>query len=457
MDNPNEPVNGDESQEAAMNTMAELFEQHDVEIDLPTRGEIRTGVIVSVRGDAILVDIGAKSEGMITGRELEDIDPDVRKDLTEGSEIKVFVVNPDDQGRTILSVNKAREEDDWDKAEQLMKSQAVYESRIAAYNKGGLIARVGHLRGFIPASQVSEERQRRSSGETPEQRWGAMMGDKLMAKVIEVDRRRNRLILSERAAAREARARQREMLMDELTVGEVRTGRVNSLTNFGAFVDLGGAEGLVHLSEMSWQRIGHPKEMLSVGEEVEVEVLSIDHDRKRIALSMKNLQDDPWKAMAKTLQVGQLVEGKITKLTKFGAFAELKNYDVIEGLVHISELSDTRIAHPKEVVKVGDILTLRVIKIEIDRRRLGLSLKEVASSRYMEQDLKYYQANMASMAEEALDDTTELEELTDGAETAYDEVPDADYDGDDEVPAADDEDFADEDFADEDDADDERD
>jgi len=235
---------------------------------------------------------------------------------------------------------------------------------------------------------VSRSRRRRAEGESRDKRWGKMVGEPIVSKVIEVDRRRNRLILSERAAAREARKVLKEHLITELKAGEIRSGHVISLADFGAFVDIGGADGLVHLSEISWRRIAHPKDLLKVGQEVQVKVLGVDPDRKRISLSMRELEPDPWQTIAEQFREGQLVEGQITKLTKFGAFATLKGMEAyeIEGLIHISELSDRRVEHPREVLEEGQTVSLRVIKLDQQRRRIGLSLKRVDSAEYAEMD-----------------------------------------------------------------------
>jgi len=245
-----------------------------------------------------------------------------------------------------------------------------------------------------------------------------MVSEPIAAKVIEVDRRRNRLILSERAAAREAREVLKERLINELQPGEIRSGYVISLADFGAFIDIGGADGLVHRSEISWKRISHPRELLKVGDEVEVKVLSLDPERKRISLSMRELEEDPWSKIISEFQEGQLVEGTITKLTKFGAFASLSETGdlEIEGLIHISELSDRRIEHPREAVEEGQVLTLRIIKLDKERRRIGLSLKRVDSPEYADAD---WQAAMQDIA--AGDEVAEPEVETTDAEEAPEE------------------------------------
>ena len=270
----------------------------------------------------------------------------------------------------MLSYVRAREEKDWDEVEALLESGEAYESKVIGYNKGGLIVPIGGLRGFVPASQISLLR-RPGADENPEQRYAKMVGDPMKVRVIEVDRERRRLILSERLALQETRETLKDRLLDELAEGDVRTGRVTSLADFGAFVNIDGADGLVHLSEISWERIQHPNEVLKVGDEVQVKVISVDRDRKRIGLSIRQLQQDPWLQKVGDLKEGMLIEGTITHLTKFGAFARIG--DDLEGLIHVSELSEQRIGHPKEVVKEGDVVTLRVIKIDPERRRIGLS------------------------------------------------------------------------------------
>ncbi len=249
-----------------------------------------------------------------------------------------------------------------------------FDGQIEGYNKGGLIVLVHGLRGFIPASQISMARRSSVQGDTPD-RWAKMIGETISVRIIEVDRARRRLILSERAANPESRQSIKERVIDELEEGATYTGRVTSIADFGAFVNINGADGLVHLSELSWERVQHPNEVLTVGQEVKVKVISVDKEKKRIGLSIRALQGDPWHDKVEKFKVGQLVEGSITRLTKFGAFARLDGD--IEGLIHISELSENRINHPKEAVKEGDTLTLRVIRIDADQRRIGLSLRKV--------------------------------------------------------------------------------
>ncbi|MCC7360753.1 MAG: S1 RNA-binding domain-containing protein [Anaerolineales bacterium] len=367
---------------ADANPMLALLDS-DYGLSMPSRGEIREGVVARVTPSEILVDVGAKSEGVIAGRELDSLDEATRKGLQMGQTLLVYVLDPEDRnGNIVLSLTRAREEQDWRDAETLLGNQEVYSGSVAGFNKGGLIVKLGNVRGFVPASQLGPSRRRRSEGDTPEQKWARMVGEAMQVKVIEVDRGRNRLILSERAAAKESREAQKDKLLAEIKTGDVRTGHVISLADFGAFVDIGGADGLVHLSELSWKHVTHPNEVLRVGQEVEVVVLNVDHDRKRIGLSLKRREDDPWTVIQKKYQIGQLVKGTITKLAKFGAFARVEGEDEIEGLIHVSELSEGHIEHPREVVAEGQALTLRVLKIEADKRRMGLSLKRVSSADY---------------------------------------------------------------------------
>ncbi len=377
---------GQDSLAAEANPMHSLLDS-DYGLSMPARGEIREGVIARLTNNEILVDVGAKSEGIIGGRELDAMDDVSRKALAIGQTVLVYVLDPEDRnGNILLSLSRAREEQDWRDAETLLGTQDVYPGTIAGFNKGGLIVKLGNVRGFVPASQLGPARRRRSEGDTPEQKWARMVGEPVQVKVIEVDRGRNRLILSERAAAKESREAQKDRLLAEIKTGDVRKGYVISLAEFGAFVDIGGADGLVHLSELSWKHVTHPNEVLKVGQEVEVVVLNVDHDRKRIGLSLKRREDDPWTVIQKKYQIGQLISGTVTKLAKFGAFARVEGEDEIEGLIHVSELSEGHIEHPREAVNEGQTLTLRVIKIDADKRRMGLSLKRVASAAYAEAD-----------------------------------------------------------------------
>ncbi len=392
-----------------MQSMAELLDAEEYKVDLPQRGEIRTGVIASVGPSQILVSIGAKSEGIIAGRALDDITPETRASFEAGQEIEVYILSPEDKhGNVVLSYTRAAEVKAWVLVDNLLKNEEVYEGKVSGYNKGGLLVDVEGLRGFVPASQVSAVRRSMAVGATPEQRWAKMQGDAISVRIIEVDRERRRLILSERAASNESRQSIKERVIEDLEVGKTYSGRVTSLANFGAFVNINGADGLVHLSEISWERVKHPSEVLEVGQEVEVRVISIDEEKKRIGLSLRQLQEDPWKSRIDKFQVGQLIEGKITRLTKFGAFAQLEGD--IEGLIHVSEISDQRVEHPKEELKEGDVVILRIIRIEADRRRIGLSMRKVDSAAYVDKDMKALAQAIDEGVEEMLAEKTAVAE-----------------------------------------------
>jgi small subunit ribosomal protein S1 len=382
----------EENKDQSSNKMEALLAEEGLTIDFPKRGEIRKGTIASISDGQILVSVGAKSEGILTGKELDSIDDETVESWEVGDEIKVYVVTPEDSnGNLILSFTRALEEENWQTAEELLESEESYTSKIEGYNKGGLLVPLGTIRGFVPASQIGLSRRLTITGNSPEERYSEMVGEEIEVCVIEVDRDRRRLILSERAASSETRDSIKERVIDELEEGEVRTGRVTSLADFGAFVNINGADGLVHLSELSWEHINHPSEVLEVGQEIKVKVISIDEDRKRIGLSIRRLKDDPWEDQIEELTEGQLIEGKITRLTNFGAFARLLLDDVesdLEGLIHISEISERRIEHPKEILHEGDVVTLRIIKIEEDTHRIGLSMRRVDSPAYTDLDWK---------------------------------------------------------------------
>ena len=397
-----EPVNQNNQ------SMEALLENEAFTVELPQAGEIREGTIASIGPGQILVSIGAKSEGIISGRELEVIDSEDRDAFEVGQEIPVFVVSPEDSnGNVVLSYKRAQEQMAWVAVEELLESDDVIESKILGYNKGGLIVGVHGLRGFVPASQISALRRSQAIGDTPEQRWAKMIGEPISVRIIEVDRERRRLILSERAASSESRQSIKERVIEELEEGKAYTGRVTSLADFGAFVNINGADGLVHLSELSWERVQHPNEVLEVGQEVKVKVINVDRDKKRIGLSLRALSDDPWRTRIEKFSVGQLVEGVITRLTKFGAFARLEGD--IEGLIHISEISETRIEHPKEVLKEGEVVALRIIRIDPEQHRIGLSLRKVDSAAFADKDFKLLAREIDQLEEEPPVDMEEEE------------------------------------------------
>jgi small subunit ribosomal protein S1 len=335
-------------------------------------GDTVDGRVMRVDRDEILVDIGAKAEGIVPAREMQTFSAEDRAALAVGSELLVFIVQAEDkEGRAILSVDKARQEKSWRLLQQAHERNEVISARVVNYNKGGLLVNLDGVRGFVPASQVSGISR---GPDTQKQSDMARLVDTdLSLKVIEINRNRNRLILSERQAVQESRESKKDELLSTLREGDVRTGTISSVCDFGAFVDIGGADGLVHLSEISWSRVKHPGEVLKIGDKVQVQILSIDNDRKRIALSIKRTQSEPWTRAGERYQLGQIIEGTITQLASFGAFARIE--DGIEGLIHISEMGDERIQHPKELVAEGQVIQARVIRIDPARKRMGLSLR----------------------------------------------------------------------------------
>ncbi len=335
-------------------------------------GDTVDGTIMRVERDEILVDIGSKAEGVVPAREMQSLTSADRAALQPGDELLVFIVQSEDtEGRAVLSIDKARQEKSWRRLQQNHEASEVIEAKVVNYNKGGLLVNLDGVRGFVPSSQVS------SIGRGPETQkqsdMAKLVGTSLLLKVIEINRARNRLILSERQAVQEAREGRKGELLSSLKEGDVRTGVVTSVCDFGAFVDIGGADGLVHLSEISWSRVKHPSEVLKPGDKIRVYVLSVDNDRKRIALSIKRIQNEPWTTVGERYQLGQIIEGTITQLASFGAFARIE--DGIEGLIHVSEMGDGRIQHPRDAVKEGDQIQARIIRIDPARRRMGLSMR----------------------------------------------------------------------------------
>ena len=329
-------------------------------------GDIVEGTVVKVDHDEVLLDIGYKTEGVILSRELSikhDIDPD---DVVQvGDQIEALVLQKEDkEGRLLLSKKRAQYERAWGKIEKVKEEDGVVTGSVIEVVKGGLIVDIG-LRGFLPASLVEMRRVRDLQ---------PYIGRDLEAKIIELDKNRNNVVLSRRAWLEQTQSEVRTTFLHTLQKGQVRKGTVSSIVNFGAFVDLGGVDGLVHVSELSWKHIDHPSEVVQVGQDVTVEVLDVDMDRERVSLSLKATQEDPWQAFARTHAIGQVVPGKVTKLVPFGAFVRVE--DGIEGLVHISELAQRHIETPEQVAKVGEEVFVKVIDIDLERRRISLSLKQ---------------------------------------------------------------------------------
>ncbi|MBA4023957.1 MAG: 30S ribosomal protein S1 [Gordonia sp.] len=337
-------------------------------------GDIVEGTIVKVDRDEVLLDIGYKTEGVIPSRELSikhDVDPS--EVVSVGDEVEALVLTKEDkEGRLILSKKRAQYERAWGTIEELKEKDEAVKGTVIEVVKGGLILDIG-LRGFLPASLVEMRRVRDLQ---------PYIGKEIEAKIIELDKNRNNVVLSRRAWLEQTQSEVRSEFLHQLQKGQVRKGVVSSIVNFGAFVDLGGVDGLVHVSELSWKHIDHPSEVVAVGDEVTVEVLDVDLDRERVSLSLKATQEDPWRQFARTHAIGQIVPGKVTKLVPFGAFVRVE--EGIEGLVHISELAERHVEVPDQVVAVGDDAMVKVIDIDLERRRISLSLKQ-ANEDYTEE------------------------------------------------------------------------
>src|SRR5881409_449895 len=329
-------------------------------------GDIVTGTVVKVDRDEVLLDIGYKTEGVIPSRELSikhDVDPG--EVVSVGDQIEALVLQKEDkEGRLILSKKRAQYERAWGTIEKIKDEDGIVTGTVIEVVKGGLILDIG-LRGFLPASLVEMRRVRDLA---------PYVGKELEAKIIELDKNRNNVVLSRRAWLEQTQSEVRSTFLQTLQKGQVRSGVVSSIVNFGAFVDLGGVDGLVHVSELSWKHIDHPSEVVEVGQEVTVEVLDVDLERERVSLSLKATQEDPWRQFARTHAIQQIVPGKVTKLVPFGAFVRVD--DGIEGLVHISELAERHVEIPEQVVQVGSDVMVKVIDIDLERRRISLSLKQ---------------------------------------------------------------------------------
>ena len=344
----------------------DLIKEIDKTIKYFNDGDLVSGTVVKVDRDEVLLDIGYKTEGVILSRELSikhDVDPDA--EVKVGDEIEALVLQKEDkEGRLLLSKKRAQYERAWGDIEKVKQEDGVVNGTVIEVVKGGLIIDIG-LRGFLPASLVEMRRVRDLQ---------PYIGRQLETKIIELDKNRNNVVLSRRAFLEQTQSEVRTTFLSTLQKGQVRKGVVSSIVNFGAFVDLGGVDGLVHVSELSWKHIDHPSEVVQVGQEVTVEVLDVDFDRERVSLSLKATQEDPWQTFARTHKIGQIVPGKVTKLVPFGVFVRVE--DGIEGLVHVSELATRHVEVPEQVAKIGDEIFVKVIDIDLDRRRISLSLKQ---------------------------------------------------------------------------------
>lgn len=356
------------------------LDQH--EYSLPESGDIRKGVIVDVSPEGIIIDLGLKRDGWVPAADLAKLTTEERDSLKVDMEIPVYITNAGESDNLEVSVHRAFLNEDWIKAQELMEKGEIVEAEVVGYNRGGALVDFGRLRGFIPLSQLSDYRP--SMKDREKQRvLSKLRGANLPLKIIEVDRRRRRLVMSHRDAQKEWLEGRRNERFTTLTAGDVVTGRVSSLRDFGVFVDIGdGIEGLIHVSELAWYRIEHPGEVLKIGDEFEVFVLKVDENEQRVSLSRKRLLPDPWSNIDDRYKLNQLVEGKITRIVNYGAFVELE--PGVEGLLHTSKLTKDDITNPNEVVREGETHLLRVISIDKERQRIGLSLKAVTAKEQIE-------------------------------------------------------------------------
>lgn len=348
-------------------TPEELIQAMEASLKDFKDGDIMEGTVVQIDRDEVLVDIGYKSEGVIPSKELSirhDVDPN--EVVAVGDKVEALVLQKEDkEGRLILSKKRAQYERAWGRIEDIMNAGGTISGPVIEVVKGGLILDIG-LRGFLPASLVDLRRVRDLV---------PFVGTELECKIIELDRNRNNVVLSRRAFLEESQSEGRKKFLESLQKGERRRGAVSSIVNFGAFVDLGGVDGLVHVSELSWKHVDHPGEVVTVGEEVDVEVLDVDLERERVSLSLKATQEDPWKEFERRYQAGEIIDGEVTKLVPFGAFVRVAHG--IEGLVHISEISEEHVDSPEQIINVGDPVRVKVVEVDVQRRRISLSMKQV--------------------------------------------------------------------------------
>jgi small subunit ribosomal protein S1 len=378
-----------------------LVPNYDITIVDFDEGDILKGRVVKIDKDEVLVDVGFKSEGVIPINELSirnSVKPDEVLSLED--EIEIMVLQKEDQeGRLILSKKRAEVEKSFDKIESIYQNDETVEGQVIEYVKGGLILDIG-LRGFLPASLIDVKKTRDLS---------SYIGERYACKIIEVDRNRNNVVLSRKAIIEDERKEQRKEVLGNIEVGQVRTGAITSIADFGAFVDVDGIDGLIHISELSWNHVKHPSEVVKVGQEVNVEILDIDYEKQRLSLGLKQTQKDPWVEKIKTYKIGDIVQGKVTRIVKFGLFVQIQ--EDMEGLVHISELSVEPVKKPSDVAKIGDELIVKIIDIDFDKRRMAFSIKQVTNP------------ETASEQSVKLDDVSE--ELSEEEEKIKDDKPEA--------------------------------
>jgi len=359
---------------------AALLDEFYEDFEEPQRGDIIRGAeILQIRESEIIVALPrSKRDGIIPSSDIERMDPRMFKSLRVGDLISVYVLNPSDKdGNLLVSLNLGLQAADWDRAYAFLESGEMVEAVVTGYNPGGALVRFGQMEGFVPNSHLLDVPQG-LTGRDRDHAMDALIGVSLGLKVIEVNQRRRRLILSQREAQKEWRQQRKSNLMKDLTVGDIVSGRVTGIRDFGVFVDLGGADGLIHVSEIAWHRVPHPGDVLSIGDEIDVYVLELDKDNQRIALSLRRTYPDPWETVHDTYQIGQIVTGKVSNVVDFGAFVVLD--DGIEGLLHLTEMGDGTLSEPHSYVKRGDQVTMRIVSIEPERKRIGFTQKDLSET-----------------------------------------------------------------------------
>jgi small subunit ribosomal protein S1 len=360
-----------ETPEAEMD-MGALLESEAAQPGQLRRGEIVEGSVMGASADGMIIDVGTKTEAVIPQGEMLSLGAEGSAKLKSGDLVRVMVLQPSTpEGHAIVSLDRARGEEGWDILAQRQDSGETFEAQVTGHNRGGILVNVEGVNAFVPLSQVDSVRR-----DDPDAAGAlsGLTGQTVRLKVLELNRKRNRAILSERAAMADWRKEQKDKILDELEEGDIREGKVSSITDFGVFIDLGGADGLAHMTELTWERGKKAKDLYQVGDSVKAYILKVDRDTKKISLSLKRAQPEKWDSTVDRFVIGQILIGRVTKLMNFGAFVRLDG--PVEGLIHISELSSRRIQHPKDVVKEGDVVPVKLVRIEKDRHRLGLSLRQ---------------------------------------------------------------------------------
>ncbi len=409
------------------NEKGELVPNYDLTMVSINDGDVVKGKVVKIDKDEVLVDVGFKSEGVIPQNELSirnNVKPDTV--LTIGDIIEIMVLQKEDQdGRLILSKRRAEVEQNFDRIEKIFQNSETIEGEVIECVRGGLIVDIG-LRGFLPASLIDVRKTKELI---------AYIGEKCTCKIIEVDRNRNNVVLSRKVIIEDERKEQRKEILNNIEVGQIKKGAITSIADFGAFVDVGGVDGLVHISELSWNHVKHPSEVVEVGQEVDVEILDIDTEKQRLSLGLKQTQKDPWLEKIKDYSIKDIVKGKVTRIVKFGLFVQVE--DGLEGLVHISELSPDPVARPSDIAKIGTELMIRIIDIDFDKRRMAFSVKQVENpaeeEEVKEEEVKEEEAKEEEVKEEEAEDKVEKpaedkesEAIKENEETAGEAPPEKD-------------------------------